>query len=242
MQEYHGFYFDPSLSYGNVLMSALELLLLEPNLLDAQKVQATLSSGGINYQLLRVDTRADFVEALETNSFDLILSDYSLPGFDGRTALEIARQQRPETPFVFVSASVGEEAAIAALEAGASGFVLKHRLERLVPCLERILRENSRYTSKEAALPEEDESNWAAVAGGRAGATLRDAEPACVQWRLTCPRELCLWSIAICAISWQRAKRWKRQAQLLKTWWAEPFGKRSIRLWQTTMNLTSVRH
>jgi len=157
-------------------MSALELLLLEPNLLDAQKVQATLSSGGINYQLLRVDTRADFVEALETNSFDLILSDYSLPGFDGRTALEIARQQRPETPFVFVSASVGEEAAIAALEAGASGFVLKHRLERLVPCLERILRENSRYTSKEAALPEEDESNWAAVAGGRAGATLRDAE------------------------------------------------------------------
>lgn len=128
-------------------MAVLQLLLIEPNLLDAQKVQATLSSGGIYYQLLRVDTRADFVEALETNSFDLILSDYSLPGFDGRTALEIARQQRPETPFVFVSASVGEELAINAFAAGAAGFVLKHRLERLVPCMERVLRENSRYTS-----------------------------------------------------------------------------------------------
>ncbi len=157
-------------------MSALQLLLLEPNLLDAQTVQATLSSGGIDCQLLRVGTRADFVEALETNRFDLILSDYSVPGFEGSTALEIARQQQPETPFVFVSASVGEELAIAALEAGAAGFVLKHRLERLVPCMERIVRENSRYTSTEAVLREEGESNGAAVAEARAGATLRDAE------------------------------------------------------------------
>lgn len=94
-------------------MPALHLLQLEPNLLDAQKLQTTLSSGGISYQLLRVDTRADFVKALETNSFDLILSDYWVPGFEGRTALEIARHSRPETPFVFVSASVGEEVAIA---------------------------------------------------------------------------------------------------------------------------------
>lgn len=155
-------------------MFPLQLLLLEANLLDAQKVQATVSSGGIDCQLLRVDTRADFVKALETNPFDLILSDYSLPGFDGRTALEIARQQRPETPFVFVSTSVGEELAIDALEAGAAGFVLKHRLERLVPCIKRVLGENSRYPSTEVALREEDEPNWAAVE--QAGATLRDAE------------------------------------------------------------------
>lgn len=155
-------------------MFPLQLLLLEPNLLDTQKLQTTLSSGGIDCQLLRVDTRADFVKALETNPFDLILSDYSLPGFDGRTALEIARQQRPETPFVFVSTSVGEELAIAALEAGAAGFVLKHRLERLVPCIKRVLPENSRYPSTEVALREENDPNWAAVK--QAGAALRNAQ------------------------------------------------------------------
>lgn len=121
-------------------MSALQFLLLEPNLADSQAVQATLITGSIDCKLLRVDSCNCFVKALETNTFDLILSDYALPDLDGVSALKIAQKIQPETPFVFVSASVGEELAIAALTAGAAGFVLKHRLETLVTCVQRVLR------------------------------------------------------------------------------------------------------
>lgn len=121
-------------------MSALQFLLLEPNISDAEVVQATLKTSGIDCNLLLVDSYAGFVEALKTNEFDLILSDYALPDIDGISALEIARKLQSETPFIFVSTSVGEELAIDALATGAAGFVLKHRLEKLVPCVQQVLK------------------------------------------------------------------------------------------------------
>ncbi|MBW4622007.1 MAG: response regulator [Cyanosarcina radialis HA8281-LM2] len=133
----------------------LQFLLLEDNPLDAEMVELTLSDGSIDCELLRVETRSDFVAALETNEFDLILADYSLPGFDGISALEIACQLRPDVPFIFVSGSLGEELAIEALKWGATDYVLKQRLGRLVPCVQRALREAQEHRElkqAEAAL------------------------------------------------------------------------------------------
>lgn len=122
-------------------MLKLKILLLEANLPDAEGVEAALVAGEFDCELLRVDTRTNFVRALENRGFDLILADCTLPDIDGIAALEIARNLRPETPLIFVSASIGEERAIATIEAGAAGFVLKQRLERLVPGVRRVLRE-----------------------------------------------------------------------------------------------------
>jgi PAS domain S-box-containing protein len=122
-------------------MTALRFLLLEDSLLDAEVIQVTLIDGGIDCDVQRLDTRADFVAALETDEFDLILADYTLPSFDGISALEIARNLRPDTPFIIVSASLGEELAIDTLKQGATDYVLKQRLERLVPAVNRALRE-----------------------------------------------------------------------------------------------------
>jgi len=123
------------------MMTLRRFLLLEDNPDDAEVVQATLTQGGIDYEVLHVVTRDDFVKALKTTSFDVILADYSLPNFDGISALEIAHQQHPEIPFIFVSASLGEERAIETLKQGATDYVLKQRLERLVPAVNRALQE-----------------------------------------------------------------------------------------------------
>ncbi|WP_442938595.1 GAF domain-containing protein [Nostoc sp.] len=122
-------------------MSALQFLLLESNLPDAEVVQATLREGGIDCELVRVDTRAAFIRALESNAIDLILADYALSSFDEIAALTIARRLRPEIPFIFISGSLGEELAIAAIKQGATDYVLKQRLGRLVPSVQQALQE-----------------------------------------------------------------------------------------------------
>ena len=132
-------------------MRPLRFLLLEDNPLDAEVVQLTLAEGGIDCDLDVVDTRAKFEAALHTETFDLILADYALPGFDGMTALQIAQHQCPDTPFIFVSASIGEELAIESLKMGATDYVLKQRLGRLVPCVERALREAQEQRDRKAA-------------------------------------------------------------------------------------------
>ncbi len=121
-------------------MNVLRFLLLEDSPLDAELAQAMLTEGGINCELIRVETGADFLTALKTETFDLILADYALPSFDGISALEIARNHCPEVPFIFVSAALGEELAIEALKNGATDYVWKQRLRRLVPSVERALR------------------------------------------------------------------------------------------------------
>ncbi|KAB8335377.1 response regulator [Scytonema tolypothrichoides VB-61278] len=122
-------------------MSGLRFLLLEDNLLDAELIHALLTENGIACELVHVKTQAEFQTALEQNSFDLILSDYALPGFDGITALGIAQHHCPEIPFIFVTATMGEEVAIETLKSGATDYVLKQRLGRLIPSVRRALRE-----------------------------------------------------------------------------------------------------
>jgi signal transduction histidine kinase/ActR/RegA family two-component response regulator len=119
----------------------LRLLHLEDNTVDAELITTTLIEGGIPCQSQLVDTRQAFVAALKEGRMDLILADYSIPGFDGMTALVLARQHCPDVPFLFVSATIGEELAIDALHQGATDYVLKQRLGRLVPSVQRALRE-----------------------------------------------------------------------------------------------------
>jgi two-component system cell cycle sensor histidine kinase/response regulator CckA len=119
----------------------LRLLHLEDDPVDAELITTTLIEGGIPCQSQLVDTRQAFVTALKEGRMDLILADYSIPGFDGMTALTLARQHRPDVPFLFVSATIGEELAIDAMHQGATDYVLKQRLGRLVPSVQRALRE-----------------------------------------------------------------------------------------------------
>lgn len=123
------------------MTTPLQLLQLEDNPLDAELILAMLTEGGIPCEARRVDRRESFVSALKEGSFDLILADYSLPGFDGITALSLARQLRPDLPFIFVSGTLGEELAIEAMHQGATDYILKQRLGRLVPSLQRAIRE-----------------------------------------------------------------------------------------------------
>lgn len=116
------------------------ILHLEDNQYDGKLVQHALSAEGLVRELVRVETRKDYCAALNQEPFDLILSDYTLPGFDGMAALALARERQPDTPFIFVSGTIEEEMAVESLKQGASDYVLKNRLNRLVPAVRRALQ------------------------------------------------------------------------------------------------------
>src|ERR1051325_7755065 len=119
----------------------IRILLLEDNPTDAELVQHALRRGGVNFRIEHVDNKHAFIRRLENCAYDLILSDFSLPTIDGYTALEIAQERCPQIPFIFVTGTLGEEVAIETLKKGATDYVLKHRLTRLVPSVHRALRE-----------------------------------------------------------------------------------------------------
>lgn len=95
----------------------------------------------MRFRSKRVDTRKDFMDELWQHPPDVILSDHGLPSFDGFAALALARDQCPNTPFIFVSGSQGEQFAIETFKGGATDFILKERLNELAPALERALRD-----------------------------------------------------------------------------------------------------
>jgi CheY-like chemotaxis protein len=119
------------------------ILLLEDSPLDAELAIAHLDSAGLATNVVRVSTKEQFREALtDGRPLDLILSDYSLPDFKGFEALQLAREHRPHVPFVFLSGQLGEQHAIDSLRLGATDYVLKQRIERLVPAVQRALSES----------------------------------------------------------------------------------------------------
>lgn len=127
------------------------ILLLEDSELDAELTCASLGVEESGCKMERVEDQHSFESALANRTFDLILADYSLPSFDGITALEIAQRLTPATPFIFVSGALGEELAIETLKRGATDYVLKHRLERLRPSVLRALREQEEKRHREEA-------------------------------------------------------------------------------------------
>jgi PAS domain S-box-containing protein len=131
--------------------SPLRILYLEDDPQDAELVQAMLEAEGVTCLVTRVETQTDFLASLEQNGFDLILADYSLPSFDGISALKLAVGRRPELPFIFVSGKMGEEVAIEALKIGATDYVLKTRLSRILPSVQRALREGQERAERTIA-------------------------------------------------------------------------------------------
>src|ERR1700730_471840 len=119
----------------------LRILHLEDDSGDAELIRETLEAEGISCHVTRVETEAPFIARLEQGGFDLIFADYTLPSFDGLSALKSAHQIRPLVPFIFVSGTLDEEVAIEALKMGATDYVFKTRLSRLVPSVRRALRE-----------------------------------------------------------------------------------------------------
>src|SRR5947208_4759197 len=119
----------------------LRVLHLEDDARDTELVQAALEGEGIQSELTRVEREQDFLAALKRESLDLILADYTLPSFDGLSALRIAQQHLPDVPFIFVSGTLGEDVAIEDLKTGATDYVLKTRLARLGPAVNRALSE-----------------------------------------------------------------------------------------------------
>lgn len=89
----------------------------------------------------RVDTESDLIGALEEQTWDIVLSAFSMPGFSGMAALKVVRSADPDLPFFMISGAIGEETAVEAMKAGAQDFILKDRLSRLLPAIERELRE-----------------------------------------------------------------------------------------------------
>ncbi len=123
------------------MTSPLRILLLEDNVHDAELIQELLEAHHFVCEVTRVQTRDEFVAGLRDDRIDLILADYKLPSFDGLSALTLALDARPDLPFIFVSGSLGEEVAIEAVKIGATDYVVKSRLSRLVPSVQRALRE-----------------------------------------------------------------------------------------------------
>jgi PAS domain S-box-containing protein len=119
----------------------LRILSLEDDPNDAELVHETLAGDGIACHITRVETEDGFIASLEQGGFDLVLADYTLPSFDGLSALKIARRDWSHLPFIFVSGTLDEEVAIEALKIGATDYVFKTRLSRIVPSVRRALRE-----------------------------------------------------------------------------------------------------
>ena len=136
---------------GSKGSKVLRVLYLEDSPLVTQRIQANLAAGGIDCGMVRVQTRAAFVAALEDGGFELILADYAVPAFDGLAAMEVAREVHPNVPFILLSDTLGEEAAVETIKSGATDYVLKNRMERLVPVVRRAIREAEELRAKERA-------------------------------------------------------------------------------------------
>ena len=137
----------------------LRILILEDVPNDAELMVYELRQAGIAHSYRRVADRESFVAELAENWADLILSDYHLPNFDGMEALALAQTTCPDKPFIFVSGAMGEEVAIETLKRGATDYVLKDRLSRLGPAVQRALREAGERRERrqaEAALKESE--------------------------------------------------------------------------------------
>lgn len=136
----------------------LRILVLEDAPADVTIIDHELRQAGLSVDVKRVETRDEFLRELEQNPPDLILSDHGLPSFDGFSALDLARKQRPDIPFIFVTGSMGEELAIDSLREGATDYVLKSRISNLVPAVQRALRLADERTKRRKAEKELRES------------------------------------------------------------------------------------
>ena len=132
-------------------MKKINILYLEDNEMDVELVKTTLDKKKLNYNLIQVSTKEEYSIALEKNKFDIILSDYFMPEFDGMDALKKAKTIVPDVPFIIISGALGEEVAIETLKGGATDYVLKQGLSRLSPAISRAIKEAETNEEKKQA-------------------------------------------------------------------------------------------
>ena len=133
------------------MKSLLRVLIVEDSLDDAQFMVREIQRGGYNVDFERVETQIAMEQALSSRAWDLILSDYTMPKFSAMAALRTLKASNLDIPFIVVSGTIGEETAVMALKAGAHDFVSKDRLARLVPAIERELRDAAERSSRRDA-------------------------------------------------------------------------------------------
>jgi two-component system, cell cycle sensor histidine kinase and response regulator CckA len=126
----------------------LRILILEDVAMDAELVEYELKRANIPFLARRVDSRDGFLHELDAFSPDLILSDYTLPRFDGMTALSLAKQRAPSIPFLIVTGSVNEETAVGCMKAGATDYLLKSNLARIGPAIQAALERERAHAEK----------------------------------------------------------------------------------------------
>ncbi len=122
-------------------MPVLRVLIIEDSEDDADLIVLELEGAGWQLVHKRVESSQQMLASLRENEWDLVLSDYSMPGFSGLQALDIWKQQGSDGPFIIVSGTIGEEQAVEAVKSGAHDYVLKNNLRRLGPVIDRALRD-----------------------------------------------------------------------------------------------------
>ena len=133
------------------MVNKLHILHLEDDPRDTELMIASLRHAEIECEVVRVDTREQFVEKLRSGSFDVIISDVAVPGFDGISAQTVWKEERPHIPFIFLSGTFGEEVAIERLKEGATDYVLKNWMDKLPTVVRRALREMHDRAGREHA-------------------------------------------------------------------------------------------
>jgi len=119
------------------MKTKIKILHLEDSLNDSELIHSILESGDFGLDYVLADSETEYLKILETGTVDIILSDYSLPDYNGQEAMKIAGDNYSHIPFIFVSGTIGEHAAINAMLNGATDYVLKNNLERLIPAIKR---------------------------------------------------------------------------------------------------------
>ncbi len=132
-------------------MQPIKILYFEDNEIDVELVTAALKSGRLNYQMVQVSEKEKFHSALKNEIFNVILCDYALPGYNGMEALKYVQANHPDIPFIIVSGTLGESSAIETMKSGATDYVLKQNLSRLVPAIERALKEQQERIERRRA-------------------------------------------------------------------------------------------
>lgn len=135
------------------------LLLLEDDPNDYELIRRTVWKEWPECELVRVSSQSGFEAALAQGGFDVILSDYNVPAFDGASALALVRTRSPELPFIFVSGAIGDDVAVECLKAGATDYVLKDRMARLLPAIRRAKQESEERIRRRAAEKESAKSH-----------------------------------------------------------------------------------
>src|SRR5437870_13522158 len=131
-------------------MDRVRLLHLEDSPQDAELIRERIDADGLSCDVTWLTDKESFESALSSNSFDVVLCDYSLPGYNGLDALKFCLATQPDVPAIIISGALGDIEAVECLKAGATDYVLKQQLERLAPAIRRSLREAKERRSRVA--------------------------------------------------------------------------------------------